>query len=279
MSKASARLRHSRQAKGQLIKINKKRDNVVVIHYSCESFYDRPDGTSPRITSIAARNLATGQTESFSIHQIAERDKKLSIQEIETHYDELEKKMLKEFYDYARGHQNYKWLHWKMQNINYGFAVLEHRYKVLGGKPFEIHESCRYDLSLLLIQLYGDNYIDHQRLENLVERNSLTHPHFLKGPEEVEAFENNEYVKLHQSTLCKVDIISRIADRAISSTLKTDAKLTGIYGNYLAFAMEKIKENWFFVLFGIIRTGASIISLFRSCWPLLTMTPQFLHFD
>ena len=82
MSKASERLRRRREAKGQLTEINKKRDNVVVIHYSCESFYDRPDGKSPRITSIAVRNLVTGQTESFSIHQIAERDKKLTIEDI-----------------------------------------------------------------------------------------------------------------------------------------------------------------------------------------------------
>ena len=70
MSRASERLRLRREAKKQLAKISDNRNNVVVIHYSCESFYDRPDGTSPRITSIAVRNLATGQTESFSIHQI-----------------------------------------------------------------------------------------------------------------------------------------------------------------------------------------------------------------
>lgn len=264
MSKASERLRHFREAKGQLTEINKKRDNVVFIHYSCESLYDRPDGTSPRITSIAVRNLATGQTKSFSIHQIAERDK-ITIKNINNHYDELEKKMLKEFYDYVERHKNYVWAHWNMRNINYGFAALEHRCKVLGGDPVEIHESCRYDLSLLLKRLYGDNYIDHRRLENLVEKNSLTHPHFLKGAEEAEAFKDSEYVKLHQSTLCKVDIISHIANRAAGSTLKTNAKLTGIYGNYLAFAIEKIKESWFFVLFGIAGTIASITSWLRGC--------------
>ena len=264
MSKASERLRSFREAKEQLTEINKKRDNVVVIHYSCESFYDRPDGTSPRITSIAVRNWASGQTESFSIHQIAERDK-ITIEDVNNHYDELEKKMLKEFYDYVERHRNYTWVHWNMRNINYGFAALEHRCKVLGSDPIEIHESYRRDLSLLLKRLYGDNYIDHKRFENLVEKNSLTHPHFLKGPEEAEAFENSEYVKLHQSTLCKVDIISHIVDLAVSSTLKTDAKLTGIYGNYFAFAIEKIKESWVFVLFGIVGTTASITSWFRGC--------------
>ena len=89
MSKASERLRRRREAKKQLIEINKNRNNVLVIHYSCESFYNRVDRTSPRITSIAVRNLSTGQTESFSIHQIAERDKKLSIESINSHYNEL----------------------------------------------------------------------------------------------------------------------------------------------------------------------------------------------
>jgi hypothetical protein len=36
-------------------------ENVSVIHYSCESFYDRPNGASPRITSIAVRKLDTGR--------------------------------------------------------------------------------------------------------------------------------------------------------------------------------------------------------------------------
>ncbi len=50
-------------------------ENASVIHYSCESLYDRPHGASPRITSIAVRNLKTGQALSFSIHQMAERER------------------------------------------------------------------------------------------------------------------------------------------------------------------------------------------------------------
>lgn len=39
--------------------------NVWIIHYSCESFYERPEGRSPRITSIALRMLDSAQTVSF----------------------------------------------------------------------------------------------------------------------------------------------------------------------------------------------------------------------
>ena len=56
-----------------LYRLNAEASNCWVIHYSCESFYDRPEGQSPRITSIAVRRLDTGQTLSFSIYQVAER--------------------------------------------------------------------------------------------------------------------------------------------------------------------------------------------------------------
>jgi hypothetical protein len=64
--------------------------NTWVIHYSCESFYDRPNGASPRITSIAVRRLDSGQTLSFSIHQVAE-ERGIPFDQIEAHYDDLER--------------------------------------------------------------------------------------------------------------------------------------------------------------------------------------------
>ena len=57
----------------QIDEIESKRDNVLIIHYSCESFYDIKDGRTPRVTSIAVRNFSTGQTSSFSIHKSAEQ--------------------------------------------------------------------------------------------------------------------------------------------------------------------------------------------------------------
>ena len=106
--------------------------NIWVIHYSCESFYDRPEGRSPRITSIAVRSLNSGQTRSFSIHQVAERGR-VPHGEIVDRYDELERRMLDEFFDHIGGHRNMHYLHWNMRDINFGFAAIEHRYRVLGG--------------------------------------------------------------------------------------------------------------------------------------------------
>ena len=62
-----------KEARQRLDSLFSDRSKVWVIHYSCESFYDRPNGASPRITSPAVRSLDSAQTHSFSIHQVAER--------------------------------------------------------------------------------------------------------------------------------------------------------------------------------------------------------------
>lgn len=66
------RYQKHKKAKQILNDIAQKPELYYVIHYSCESFYDIKDGRSPRITSIAIRQLSSGQTTSFSIHKIAE---------------------------------------------------------------------------------------------------------------------------------------------------------------------------------------------------------------
>jgi hypothetical protein len=90
------------------------RAHVWIIHYSCESFYDRLNGQSPRITSIAIRKLDSGQTRSFSIHQVAEQ-KKVAFEQIEQHYDLLELEMLNAFYDHVNSFQGMRYIHWNMR--------------------------------------------------------------------------------------------------------------------------------------------------------------------
>ena len=129
----------------------------MIIHYSCESFYDIKDGHTPRITSIAVYAYATAQTDSFSIHKVAEKSH-IQISDIELHYDELEKKMLDEFFAYAKEHSNFFWIHWNMRDINYGFKAIEHRYSVLGGIPYNIPDEKKIDLARQLINCYGVGY-------------------------------------------------------------------------------------------------------------------------
>jgi hypothetical protein len=242
MGQAWNKVKKRKQAKNKLSELMGKAEQVIVIHYSCESFYDRLDGASPRITSIAVRNLESGQTTSFSIHQVAER-KGYSASALEQHYNELEKLMLDEFYEYVHIHSSHFWLHWNMRDINYGFPAIAHRYKVLRGNPEEIAESKLVDLSRLLISIYGNNYIPHPRLVKLIEKNSISNKDFLDGKAEAEAFEKKEYVKLHQSTLRKVDVLSNIVERTANGSLKTNSQKREVYGNWFVAFSELIKEN------------------------------------
>lgn len=263
MPEIHTRLAKRRAARARLSEIMSNAANVVVIHYSCESFYDRTNGSSPRITSIAVRNLGSGQTTSFSIHHVAERNNALTAEGIEANYDAFEKAMLSEFYDYVAKHQQHIWLHWNMRDANYGFQALAHRYRVLGGTPPDVHDSCLCDLARLLVALYGIAYIGHPRLARLVELNSITDRDFLTGEAEAEAFLRRDYVRLHQSTLRKVDILANIAERAANGTLKTNARLAEIYGGYLAFAVDKITHHWLASLLGLASTIVGIIAALR----------------
>lgn len=209
--------------------IDKSPENYLIIHYSCESFYDITDGHTPRITSIAIYSYATAQTDSFSIHKIAEKTR-TPISEIEKCYDNLEKEMLNDYFEYIKTHQSYKWIHWNMRDINYGFKAIEHRYEVLGGMPVVIADTNKIDLSRLFIQCYGINYIDHPRMEKLLLLNNIKAKDYLKGSDEAAAFSSKNYIKLHQSTLRKVDVFADLLNRAIQRTLLNNSKWYEIYG-------------------------------------------------
>src|SRR5689334_19040893 len=123
MSKAESRIKKRKKAKEILERICDQQANYLIIHYSCESFYDTPQGRTPRITSIAARYFDTAQTKSFSIHKVAEF-KNVPFDQIESHYDQLEKIMLDEYFSFVDKHKRYTWIHLNMRDINYGFEAI-----------------------------------------------------------------------------------------------------------------------------------------------------------
>lgn len=254
MGKELRSYRQRKKIKGYIEKLISESELALIIHYSCESFYNRSEGKSPRITSLAIRNLNSGQTNSFSIHKIAEQ-KEIPFSDIENKYNELEKEMLSEFFKFVNSHQHFYWIHWNMRDINYGFSALEHRYKVLGGKPVIISEDKKFDLARFLVDLYGFGYIGHPRMQKLIEKNKITKLDFLTGAEESTAFENKEFIKLHQSTLRKVDILSNILKRTHDHKLKTNIRWQQALNFMPKVIIEIIKEHWvwsFIVIAGVI---------------------------
>ncbi|WP_410771964.1 hypothetical protein [Fontibacillus sp. BL9] len=258
------RAKKRRKALEKIISIVDNSTHSLAVHYSCESFYNIPNGRTPRITSIAIRYLATGQTKSFSIHKVAELNN-VPFEQIEDKYNELEKEMLNDYYTFVRNHRTFTWVHWNMRDINYGFEALDHRFSVLGGVSEAISDDNKVDLSRYLVDIYGLRYIGHPRFQKIIERNNITNKDMLAGAEEASAFTNKEYVKLHQSTLRKVDCIQTLLERTAGGNLKTDSKILDKYGFSFQGIADMIKDNWIMGLisaFIMLIIGGYIGSLF-----------------
>lgn len=233
-----------------------------LIHYSCESFYDNESGQSRRVTSIAVRNLASAQTHSWSIHKSAELQKKL--ENINDDLDSLEHHMLEDYFQFLRNHANFTFIHWNMRDEAYGFQAIEHRFRVLGGEPYILQDERKLDLARVLTALFGNSYAPHKsasgrkgRLMSLIEMNEIEDLDALQGAEEADAFKNGEYLKLHRSTLRKVDIFANILDRVHGKTLKTDATFSDLYGFKPVVLIEIVKTHPLYSLAGILITGVT----------------------
>jgi hypothetical protein len=256
MSSELRRIKKRKETRDELDSLYEKSEHVLVIHYSCESFYDIKDGRTPRVTSIAVRNLKTAQTESFSIHKIAER-RGVEISNIPERYDELEKEMLDDFFEFLRYRQTSHFIHWNMRDGNYGFSAIEHRYQVLGGDPFVVPDDKKFDLARALVALFGREYVSHGRsgrFHELIKLNNITDKSALTGKQEADAFDSGEYVKLHQSTLRKVDCMANIVERTVDGSLVTNASWRDKYGAHPKAVVEYIQEHWlwsFLVIFAI----------------------------
>lgn len=261
MGRELKRLRRRKDVVAKMDILLEQAATTLVIHYSCESFYDKADGKTPRVTSLAVRNLASGQTDSFSIHQLAE-EQHIPFESISEHYDNLERQMLDRYFEFLRTRQHCNWIHWNMRDVNYGFAAIEHRYRVLGGNPIQVSEDRKFDLSRALIDIYGVGYVGHPRLENLIEFNKITARDFLTGKQEADAFESKEFVKLHQSTLRKADSLANIFERTSNKSLKTKATWAEQYGFTPAVIGEWLKEHW--AVASIIALGGVLTFVLRA---------------
>lgn len=221
---------------------------ALVIHYSCESFYDYSKPASRRVTSIAVRRGESSQTKSFSLHLAAEKIGLL--EEIAANLDRCERHMLDEFYQFVRDHHRaYTWLHWNMRDSNYGFEAIAHRYRVLGGEPVDLNDDQKLDLSPLLIDIYGKDYSGHPRIEWLVDHNNIHRTAFLTGAQEADAFTDGNFVAMHQSTLVKVQALNDIAMLASQQRLKTKSKLwKDVYGSSIGSLGQALAAHWLFIV-------------------------------
>lgn len=191
--------------------------------------------------------------------------KKIEFNKITEIYDELEKGMLKEFFEYLTDHRGNNYIHWNMRNINFGFQAIEHRYKVLGGRPYQIEDDRKIDLAKLLINIYSVRYAshgEHGRLHTVCKINSIKAKDMLTGKEEALAFQKKEYIKLHQSTLRKVDVMSNLLERVLDGSLKTQSSWLDKNGIHPIIFLQLAKEHWMIAsILGCITFAGTIKTL------------------
>lgn len=222
---------------GAFIREVKKAPQIFyTIHYSCQSLYDDNEGLSPRITSIAITHYATGQAVSFSTHSIAE-ELRIGREDVLGNFDAVELQLLTGFYQFVRDRRDKYWVHWNMRNLTYGFEHLEHRYRALGGRDASvIPVERRLNLNDVLADRYGSGYAHHPKMKSLMELNGGIPRHFLEGKEEIQAFENKEFIRMHNSTLSKVGFLNSTIRKMVTGKLRTASRGFGV-------ALDRIFEG------------------------------------
>jgi len=169
--------------------------------------------------------------------------------EIPEKYDEVEAHMLKSYFSYLKLNEDILLVHWNMRDSTYGFFAIELRGELLCTESiYRLPNYRKVDLARLFIKLYGYKYAKHPQFQSLIERNYKLPRRFLSGKEEIEAFEQGEYVKMHQSTSVKVNNMSKLLEMAINGELKTDASWKDTYGLSIAGLLALIKSKWYLQL-------------------------------
>ena len=88
-----------RAAKARLAQLFAQPSTVYVVHYACQSFRTPESQGSPRVAAIAVRNLDSGQTIAFSIHQELELAG-VPPRAAGQYMDRLERAMLDRYFDF-----------------------------------------------------------------------------------------------------------------------------------------------------------------------------------
>jgi hypothetical protein len=241
----SYRIELRSEAKRTLEKLHNVYGRILIIHYSCESFYGKA-GYTPRITGIAILNRENNESIIFSIHLSAQILHK-NLEDIkDKDFDEIEKHMLDEFNKFVINHSNYIWIHWRMRSASYGFQAISNRYRILGGQEISINDINKVDLPEVFGKLFTYGYETNEpngQLLNLAKRNNISTRDALTGAEEAAAFDNRDYLKLHMSTLRKIEIIDRLLATYQYGKLKHNARLSNIYDLSIPGIITLIKES------------------------------------
>ena len=148
-----------------------------------------------------------------------------------------------------------------MSNVNYGFQAIEHRYKVLTHEnACFVSDEKKFNLSKMILGVYGKDCVDHPRMPNLMELNGGKHRDYLSGEGEVKAFENQEYFKLHKSTVGKAKWFEMMYKKLLKKKINTTrTNIKDKINTFLEHPFIKVL-GFIAVLFALYRLGFYIFN-------------------
>lgn len=88
-------------------------------------------------------------------------------------------------------------------------------------------------------------------MKSLMNLNGGVHRHFLSGEEEIRAFQNNEFIRMHNSTLAKVTFFYKAIKDLVRGKLNTASKGWGV-------ALDRLFEGRTAKTVGLIGTVITI---------------------
>jgi len=248
--------RRQREARKRLDDFGTLPANVWAVHYACQNFHQGEQRGSPRVTAIAARNVGSGETLSFTIHAEAEVAR-LGPMQVLARLDVLERALHDKFADFLSVNRGMRFVHWNMRDATFGFAAIEHRHQVLGGRAVVIAESQKLDIAKVLVDIYGSGYAGEKPLERLAVMNGLPMQGFLRGKEEAEQFERGNYRAVQNSTLAKAKLIAEFAELARARSLKTQADWWSMNFGRVREAVELFDHNPVYAWTSLLLAGIS----------------------
>jgi hypothetical protein len=224
-----ANVRAQKTARSKIDFIAHNWRSILFIHHSSGVTGNEAEGYSPRITSIAVTHAESGATQSFGMHLVAER-RGIPRELVHLHYESLELDMLEEFNAFVAEHPSDYWVHWSMRDINFGFEAIAHRFRVVSGRSAPtIEEDRRFCLRSLLTDTFGPEFAPQPRLRGLMVLNGGLHESVLSATEESSAFENRQFIKMHQSTMAKAWFLRCALSTLIEGKLKTAVSRPGYW--------------------------------------------------
>jgi len=127
-------------------------EDVLFVHYHCDEF-----GDGDKIYKLTAV-----KGEDNMIHCWDADDEKSEINAIEGYYDFI-----------LTGNDRKTIVSWNQTFLNYGPSHINDRYYKLTGKKLNLIYHPHIELSNYLWNKYGNNYIEHPRLDSLARKNNF----------------------------------------------------------------------------------------------------------